>query len=44
MRLLIKHSKQQNYELLRNLLLEKNHLLLATFDRFKNDKNSEKLA
>jgi len=44
MRLLIKHAKQNSYELLRTLMLEKNHLVLAALEKFRNDKNSEKLA
>ncbi len=44
MRLLIKYSRQQSYELLRNLLIDNNHLVLAAFEKFKTDKNVEKLA
>jgi len=44
MRLLIKHAKQGSYELLRTLMLEKNHLVLAALEKFRNDKNPEKLA
>lgn len=43
MRLLIKYAKQNSYELLRSLLLEKNHLVMAALDKFKNDKNVERL-
>ena len=44
MRLLIKYAKQGSYELLRTLLLEKNHLVLAALEKFRGDKNSERLA
>lgn len=44
MRLLIKYAKQGSYELLRNLLLDKNHLVLAALDKFRIDNNSERLA
>lgn len=43
MRLLIKYAKQSSYELLRNLLLENNHLVLGALDKFRGDKNGEGL-
>lgn len=44
MRLLIKYAKQNSYELLRNLLLDNNHLVLGALERFRNDKIGEILA
>ncbi len=42
MRLLVKYAKQGSYEMLRGLLLEKNHLVLAAIEKFRNDQNVEK--
>jgi hypothetical protein len=39
MRLLIKHSKQHHYELLRKLALEENKHVLGAIDTYRNTKN-----
>lgn len=44
MRLLIKHAKQNSYELLRKLVLEENKHVLAALDYYRQSKNLEQLA
>ena len=43
MRLLIKYSKQNSYELLRKLALEGNKLVLRALSVFRDNKNAEQL-
>jgi len=43
MRLLMKHSRQNNYELLRGLLLESNYHIASCLEKYRADRNSELL-
>jgi hypothetical protein len=44
MRLLIKHAKQNSYELLRKLALEGNRHVLGAMEAYRSSKNVEQLA
>jgi hypothetical protein len=43
MRLLMKHSRQGSYEVLRGLLLENNCHVMTCLEKYRSDKNSELL-